>query len=171
MAPGLDLRPSPERAFPTAVGRGRFTVTETHELISRTETYLRVTAERRLDDSRAFVANDVEFVFPTGVYHSLPEVFAAGEQRYRWIRKKHETWDVAGKEDGTSVVVSAGTLFGENIHGSRFAGIRYLDRITYRGDRIIRQEVWNDLAASGVLDGPDAAWDRAQRDPDEQEER
>lgn len=128
-----------------------------HDLISRTERYLRVTAARQLDDSQEFVADDVEFVFPTGVYHSLPEVFAAGEQRYRWIRKRHETWDVVDKDDGTRVVVSAGTLLGENKHGVEFEGIRYVDRITYRGDRIIRQEVWNDLAASGVLD---------RRDPD-----
>ena len=130
-----------------------------------------MTAERRLDDSLTFVADKVEFVFPTGVYHSLPEVFAAGEQRYRWIRKRHETWDVVGKDDGSWVVVSAGTLFGENRQGARFEGVRYVDRITYRGDRIIRQEVWNDLAASGALDRRDATRGLTQRDHDDQEER
>lgn len=130
-----------------------------------------MTAERRLDDSLTFVADKVEFVFPTGVYHSLPEVFAAGEQRYRWIRKRHETWDVVGKDDGSWVVVSAGTLFGENRQGARFEGVRYVDRITYRGDRIIRQEVWNDLAASGALDRRDATRSLTQRDHDDQEER
>lgn len=150
---------------------GRLALTDSKDLISQTETYLRVTAERRLDDSQRFIADDVEFVFPGGVYHSLPEVFAAGEQHYRWIRKRHDTWDVIDKDDGTTVVVSAGTLFGENHHGVRFEGIRYLDRITYRGGQIVRQEVWNDLAASEVLERAAAASGGTQHDQHEQEER
>lgn len=125
---------------------------ESMDLIAMTQSYLRVTAERQLDASQAFVAEDVEFIFPTGTYRSMADVFAAGEQRYRWIRKEHETWDVVDKGDGTFVVVSAGTLFGENLRGFQFKGVRYVDRITFQGDRIIRQEVWNDLASSGVLD-------------------
>lgn len=127
-------------------------LTDSTNLIATTEDYLRVTAERQLRASEEFVAGGAEFVYPTGTYHSLTEVFAAGERRYRWIRKRHATWDLVEKGDGNVVVVSAGTLFGENRHGRPFEGVRYVDRITFRDGLITRQEVWNDLASSGVLD-------------------
>jgi ketosteroid isomerase-like protein len=120
--------------------------------IAATETFLRLTAERRLEESQEFLAEPVTFVYPNGTFEALRDVFAAGERRYRWIRKRHVTWDVVDKDDGTVVVVSAGTLYGENNAGVPFEGVRYVDRITFRDGKIVRQEVWNDLAESGVLD-------------------
>lgn len=40
-----------------------------------------------------------------------------------------------------------GDLYGEKA-GVAFEGVRYVDRITLRDGKIIRQEVWNDLAES-----------------------
>lgn len=120
--------------------------------IARTEEYLRLSGERRTAEASTYLDDHVEFVFPGGAtYHSLEDVFAAAASLYRSIRKRHATWDVAPKADGSVVVVSVGTLEGENLQGVRFEGIRYVDRITWRGDRIARQEVWNDLTASSVL--------------------
>lgn len=127
-------------------------MTDSAQFISATETYLQVTAERRLEESQAFLADEVEFIFPNGTFHDLAALFAAGERRYRWIRKRHDSWDVVNKGDGAVVVVSVGTLYGENNHGLAFEGIRYVDRITYRNNRIVRQQVWNDLVESGVLE-------------------
>jgi hypothetical protein len=122
------------------------------QYVAATQEYLRVTAERLLDESRAFLAGKVEFIFPNGRFDDIADVFAAGERRYRWIRKQHDSWDVVEKDDGTVVVVSVGTLYGENLAGKRFSDVRYVDRITYRGDRIVRQQVWNDLVESRVLE-------------------
>jgi ketosteroid isomerase-like protein len=126
-------------------------VTDSHDFIASVEEFLLATAERRLADSVEHLAEAVEFVYPNGTFHDLGEVFAAGERRYRWIRKRHVSWDVVDKGEGTTVVVSAGTLHGENNAGVPFDGVRYVDRITYRDGKIVRQEVWNDLAESGVL--------------------
>lgn len=121
--------------------------------IERTETYLRLSGERRTAEAAAFLASDAELIFPGGVtYSRLEDVFASAGRMYRSIAKRHGTWDAVSKADGTVVVVSAGTLEGENLHGARFEGVRYLDRITWRDGQIVRQEVWNDLAVSGVLD-------------------
>lgn len=121
--------------------------------IERTEAYLRLSGERRTAEASAFLDDHVELVFPGGVtYSRLEKVFESAASLYRSIAKRHEAWDVAPKPDGTVVVISAGTLEGENLHGVRFEAVRYVDRITWRGDRIVRQEVWNDLAVSGVLD-------------------
>jgi len=144
--------PQPPAGPPFRSASGGSLLTDSTNLIATSEDYLRVTAERQLHASEEFVAGGVEFIYPTGTYHSLTEVFAAGERRYRWIRKKHATWDVVEKGDGTVVVVGAGTLFGESRHGRRFDGVRYIDRITFRDGLITRQEVWNDLASCGVLD-------------------
>lgn len=121
--------------------------------IEHTDAYLRLSGERRTAEASAFLDDHVELVFPGGVTHSrLEEVFESAARLYRSIAKRYGTWDVAPNPNGTVVVVSAGTLEGENLHGARFEGVRYVDRITWRGDRIVRQEVWNDLAVSGVLE-------------------
>jgi hypothetical protein len=132
-------------------------MTDAAHFIASTETFLRVTAERRLRESQDFLADRVEFVYPNGIFHDIAEVFAAGERRYRWIRKRHDSWDVVEKDDGTVVVVSVGTLYGENNHGQSFGDVRYVDRITFADNRIVRQQVWNDLAESGVLGAPAAS--------------
>ncbi len=127
-------------------------MTDPETLIAATKTFLRLTAARRLEESLEFLDPAVEFIYPNGTFRDLAAVFAAGEQRYRWIRKRHVSWDVDDKGDGTVVVVSAGTLHGENLAGVPFDGVRYVDRITFSAGRIVRQEVWNDLTESGVLD-------------------
>ncbi len=133
-------------------GRRSHEVTDPETLIAATKAFLRLTAERRLEESLEFLDPAVEFIYPNGSFRDLGAVFAAGEQRYRWIRKRHVSWDVDDKGNGMVVVVSAGTLHGENHAGVPFDGVRYVDRITFTAGRIVRQEVWNDLAESGVLD-------------------
>lgn len=124
---------------------------EPNDFIASAEAFLLATAEGRLDDSLEFLPDSVEFVYPNGAFHDLRDVFAAGERRYRWLQKRHDSWDVVPKTDGTTVVVSAGALHGENNADVAFEAVRYVDRITFRDRKIIRQEVWNDLAEFGVL--------------------
>lgn len=120
--------------------------------IEQAERYLAASGERRLDEARTYLADDAVFVFPSGRYDSLDELVWASGARYRRIGKVHECWDVAARDDGTVAVYSVGTLFGENVHGVPFSGVRYIDRIVFRDGRIVLQQVWNDLADSGVLE-------------------
>lgn len=45
-----------------------------------------------------------------------------------------------------------GTLEGENLAGVSFDGVRYIDVFVFEGDRIVEQQVCNDLSVSGVLE-------------------
>ena len=126
-------------------------MTDPDRHIARTAAFLRLCSERRTAEAKRFLDASARFVFPGATYESLEDIFTAAAAAYRSIAKRHETWDVAPKPDGSVVVVSAGTLEGVNLHGVRFDGVRYVDRITWRNGRIVLQEVWNDLAVSGVL--------------------
>ncbi len=44
------------------------------------------------------------------------------------------------------MVYCTGTLEGQWLDGSAFAGIRFIDRFEVEAGRIVRQDVWNDLA-------------------------
>jgi len=70
--------------------------------------------------------------------------------RYRSIRKRVEEVDVAPRGDHDVVYVK-GTLEGVNLRGVRFEGVRFVDRFVVSGERIVRDEVWNDLAESEAL--------------------
>lgn len=118
--------------------------------IERTRRYLEASGARR-EEAQDFLAPTVTLEFPTGTYDSLAALAAAAGGRYRRIGKTHLTWDV-DEHDGEVTVVSVGLLHGENIHGVTFEGVRYIDRIVYRDGLIVAQQVWNDLAESGVLD-------------------
>ena len=113
--------------------------------------YLEATEARRLDEADGFLAPGAELIFPGGRYRSVREMVKAAAGRYRWARKTFAEWDVATRRDGTAIVISTGTLSGENLHGVRFEGVRYIDRFVVRDGRILIQQVWNDLEVSGVL--------------------
>lgn len=118
--------------------------------VERTRRYLDASGARR-PDAQEYLAPDAVLEFPTATYRSLAEMVAAAEARYRSIGKTPVSWDVS-EHDGTVTVVNVGTLHGVNVHGVEFKGVRYVDRFVYRADRIVLQQVWNDLAESGVLE-------------------
>lgn len=121
------------------------------DYVDRTADFLRASEGRHVAEGEAFLAPEVTFVFPGARFQRLTDVHAGASLQYRSVRKSFLEWDVAAKADGLVVVVSTGTLSGENLYGVSFEGIRYCDRFTWRGDRIVLHEVWNDLAISGVL--------------------
>jgi hypothetical protein len=127
-------------------------MTDAQAYIEQVDRYLQASEGRRLDEARQYLADQAEFVFPYGTFSSLDELVSASGGRYRRIGKTYESWDVVQRPDGTVVVINAGTLYGENAHGVRFEGVRYIDRLTFRRGRIVRHQVWNDLAESGVLE-------------------
>ena len=108
--------------------------------------FLLLMQERRLDEARALLAPGFEMVFPGGQsMHEFSELLAWASPRYRRIGKQFERFDECWRDDCT-VVYCSGTLEGEWLDGSAFAGIRFIDRFEVAEGRIRRQDVWNDLA-------------------------
>lgn len=68
------------------------------------------------------------------------------ELRYEWAGKEFDRWIEADPH-----VVSQGTLDGIDNNGDRFEGVRYLDVYRVDDGRIVRVDIYNDLAAEGVV--------------------
>lgn len=113
--------------------------------------FLRLVEQRVLDDAARLLAPDPLMIFPGGRrFRRLEEMVEFVAARYRSIRKRVEEVDVAPRGDHDVVYVK-GTLEGVNLRGVRFEGVRFVDRFVVSGERIVRHEVWNDLAESEAL--------------------
>ncbi|HEX8968127.1 MAG TPA: nuclear transport factor 2 family protein [Chloroflexota bacterium] len=123
------------------------------EIIARIDQFLACVARRDLAQARQYLAPDACIVFPPSrTFNSLEDMAASMRARYRTIDKVRQRWDIWTRDDGATVVYNSGTLFGVNLHGVPFSDVRYLDRFELREGLIVRHEVWNDLAESGVLE-------------------
>ena len=123
-------RPAPPRTDPETVVRD----------------YLGAMERRDLDAARAFLAPGFAMVFPGGARFTTPgELVAWAKGRYRSIGKTYDRF-AAQMAGDRAVVWCEGTLHGEWPDGAPFAGIRFVDRFEIEDDRIVRQDVWNDLA-------------------------
>lgn len=122
--------------------------------LERVARYLRLAEERDLEAAGAYLAPGARLVFPGGVvYFSLRELASQVADRYRWVRKCVDRWDVLAQEDGGVVIYCLGTLEGEGVEGRRFRGVRFVDRFVVRDGLIVLHEVWNDLAEHGLTGG------------------
>jgi hypothetical protein len=113
--------------------------------------YLAAMEDRDLGKASDFLADKFQMTFPGGVVlHTLEELVAWAEGRYRFVSKKYDRFDEAVTDSGI-VVYCLGTLDGEWPDGSRFEGIRFIDRFTFCDDLLVDQQVWNDLAENARL--------------------
>ena len=120
--------------------------------ISLIKQFLRLMEERDLEAAGAMMAPGARITFPGGkVFAGQAEMVEASRGRYQWIKKTFDQAESLAVGDD-QVVYVMGTLYGENGQGASFSGIRYIDRFVVRDDLIVRQDVWNDLAESGVLE-------------------
>lgn len=69
------------------------------------------------------------------------------EPRYERAEKEFDRWIEAGPH-----VVSQGTLYGVDDDGNRFEDVRYVDVYRVDDGRIVRADIYNDLAAAGVVE-------------------
>ncbi len=108
--------------------------------------------ERRdLQAAASALGEGFAMTFPGAArYARLEELVAGAAGRYRWVAKRLEAVEGCAAA-GSAVVWVRGTLYGENRHGVAFAGVRFVDRFEVAGDRLVKQDVWNDLAETGVL--------------------
>ncbi len=61
------------------------------------------------------------------------------------MKKTIEATEAFPVKEG-SVVYIRGTLHGEWPDGEAFSGIRFVDRLEIAGGKILKQDVWNDIA-------------------------
>ncbi|MFP8888387.1 nuclear transport factor 2 family protein [Natrialbaceae archaeon A-CW2] len=105
------------------------------------------------DDQRETVgelfATDATITLP-GATFSGPDAANAMLEwlapRYDWAAKSYGTWIEAG-----DYCISQGTLYGEDIDGERFEDVRYVDVYRVEDGLIERLDIYNDLAADGVV--------------------
>ena len=114
-------------------------------------TFLNTMELRDLDASQAAIAADFTMVFPGAAkYTRLEDLVEGAKGRYKWVAKRIQGVDASGS-GGNAVVWVRGTLYGENVAGAKFEGIRFTDRFQIRDGLLVSQDVWNDLAESGAL--------------------
>lgn len=127
-------------------------VSDPERAVATVERFLRLVEERNLDDAMSYLAPSFSITFPGGRrFSNLHDQVASSAGRFRSVRKRFESFDVAAHGDDL-IVYAFGTLEGEALDGSSFTGIRFIDRFVVVEDRITDQKVWNDMAESGILE-------------------
>lgn len=139
-----------EEVKPTGYMRGRVPRTPGKPLPGPTETvraFLRAMEARDLARARTFLAEGFRMEFSGGAaFTTLEELVAWSRSRYRFVRKSYEGFDECFAETGMAIYCF-GTLSGEWPDGRPFDGIRFVDRFTVEGGKLLDQKVWNDLHA------------------------
>ena len=112
--------------------------------------FLEALGARDLERAQGLVADGFEMVFPGEArFTEFADLVDWATPRYRRIAKTIERVEETAAGETVAVYIS-GTLHGERPDGTPFADIRFIDRFEVRGGLIDRQEVWNDLAETGV---------------------
>lgn len=108
--------------------------------------YLAAMEQRDLSVASSHLADGFTMTFPGGAVFSKPaELMEWAGQRYLEVAKTYEGFDEATGPDGV-IVYCFGTLSGLWLDGTRFEGIRFIDRFTVAEEKIRDQRVWNDIA-------------------------
>jgi ketosteroid isomerase-like protein len=124
---------------------------EGEEAVNLVTHFLRRMEARDLDGAERLMAPGAKIIFPGGKqFSSQREMVEASSDRYQWVKKKFEQID-AHHEGDAGIVYVIGTLYGVNQQGVSFSNVRFIDRFVLRNGLIYQQDVWNDLAESGVL--------------------
>ncbi|HEX6156584.1 MAG TPA: nuclear transport factor 2 family protein [Burkholderiales bacterium] len=104
--------------------------------------YLDAMERRDLAAAKSFLAPGFFMVFPGNKrFEALEQLVESAKGRYRSARKTYERYETAG-----DAVYCYGTLHGELLDGAPYSGIRFIDRFTVRGGKLVDQNVWNDMA-------------------------
>ncbi len=110
--------------------------------------YLMAMEQRELDKAQSFLDKNFVMTFPeSGELSSLSQLVEWSKGRYQFVKKTLTSTNVAYEMDKVVVFVS-GTLYGKWPDGTTFDGVRFIDRFEIRNDRLVRQDVWNDLASA-----------------------
>jgi hypothetical protein len=124
--------------------------------------YLEAMERRDLAAASAMLAPGFRMLFPGGrSFDSLPALVQAARGRYRSANKRYEHFDALiadepcpspgghrnePNDEPECVVYCYGILYGELLSGEAYDNIRFIDRFSVRGGKLIDQMVWNDMA-------------------------
>lgn len=114
------------------------------------EFFDRMADEDRRDTIDDLFAEDTVITLPGATFEgpeAPAEFLAFLEPRYEWAAKEFDRWITTGPH-----VVSLGTLYGVDTDGDEFEDVRYVDVYDVEDGHIQRLEVYNDLAAEGVVE-------------------
>ena len=121
------------------------------EAINLVKRFLQLMEARDLAAAGALMSPQASITFPGNKrFASQSEMVAASRDRYQWVKKSFDHAEALISED-RQIVYLRGTLYGVNRHGVSFSSVRYIDRFVLRDGLIIQQDVWNDLAETGML--------------------
>jgi len=108
--------------------------------------FLSAQAARDVDAARPLASDAFRVVSPGGKQTGLDALFERLRTAYRSLQKLPEAQDVASV-DGGWVVYTHGTMVGERSDGTKFDGVRFLDRLVVRDGKVETQQIWNDFGA------------------------
>ncbi|MSO65070.1 MAG: nuclear transport factor 2 family protein [Alphaproteobacteria bacterium] len=107
--------------------------------------YLRLMEETKYDAAKAMLAPGFWTVFPGDRRFSDIDILLESMlKRYPYPLKTFHRFDEAPAAGGGTIVYCYGTLRGKTLDGGDYAGIRFIDRMTVRGGKVLDQMVWND---------------------------
>ena len=113
--------------------------------------FLQLSEHRKMDQVQAMLAPGCKIEFPGGKrFANMAEMVENATTRYTCVKKRRDRYFVA-INGNQQTVTSVGTLYGVNLDGEEFHGIRYVDVFIIEDGLITEQMVWNDFCESGVL--------------------
>ncbi len=109
--------------------------------------FLTAMEARDIERAQSMLGDGFSMQFPGAQpMRRLDELLAWAKPRYRFVKKAYEGFDVMQGPGAETLVYCRGTLSGEWPDGAAFDGIRFIDRFEVEGGKIVRQDVWNDIA-------------------------
>jgi ketosteroid isomerase-like protein len=107
-------------------------------------------ADERRDTIGELLADDVVITIPDQHFegpNAAAELLDAFGGRYEWAAKRFDRW-----HETPTVAVSQGTLYGVDDDGEDFEGVRYVDVFEVEDGLLVQWDIYNDLAAEGIVD-------------------
>jgi|ERR1700709_2089417 hypothetical protein len=110
------------------------------------QAFLSAINQRDADAAQALLSPGGKLVFPGGTsFERVTDFLQWAQTRYRGAEYTYQAWDVVPQPD-RFIVYAKGAISGELLDGTRFDGVRCMERFTIHGKRVELKEVWSDIA-------------------------
>jgi hypothetical protein len=111
-----------------------------------TQAFLSAINQRDADSAQALLSPGGRLVFPGGTsFERVVDFLEWAQTRYRRAEYTYQAWDVVAQAE-RFIVYAKGTISGELLDGTRFDGVRCMERFTVHGKHVELKEVWSDTA-------------------------
>jgi Domain of unknown function (DUF4440) len=110
------------------------------------QAFLSAINQRDADAAQALLSPGGKLVFPGGTsFEHVADFLQWAQTRYRRAEYTYQAWDTVPQPD-RFIVYAKGTISGELLDGTRFDGVRCMERFTIHGKHVELKEVWSDIA-------------------------